>query len=77
MASGDYILDRPIGDTGSIWLAVLSFFLPLLGLIAAQIYRSKNYIRNYKQCKKGAIIGLIFLGVVILIFLILLGLSLI
>ena len=77
MASGDYILDRPIGDTGSIWLAVLSFFLPLLGLIAAQIYRSKNYIRNYKQCKKGAIIGFIFLGVVILIFLILLGLSLI
>ena len=77
LASGDYILDRPIGDTGTVWLAVFSFFLPLLGLLAAAIYRSKNYIRNYKQCKKGSIFGLIFLAVVIVIFIILLVLSLI
>ncbi|MBO4871796.1 MAG: ATP-binding cassette domain-containing protein [Lachnospiraceae bacterium] len=72
LTGSNYILDRPIHDTGSIWLGILSFFLPILGLIAAAIYKSKNYIRNYKMCKKGALIGLGILGGIILIFLILL-----
>ncbi len=55
---GEYILDAPLNDTGSIWLTVLSFFLPLLGLIGAFIYRRFNYIRNYKACLKGALIGI-------------------
>ena len=53
------ILSAPIHDTGNVWLTVLSFFLPILGLVAAFIFRKKNYIRNYKKCKKGAIVGLL------------------
>ncbi len=68
----NFILDRPIHDTGNIWLGILSFLLPIFGLIAAGIFKRKNYIRNYKVCKKGALICLGLLGAVILIFLILL-----
>ena len=62
------ILEHPIHDTGSKWLAILSFFLPLLGLIGAFIYRKINYIRNYKACLKGALIGFATIGVVIAFF---------
>ncbi len=62
---GEYILDAPVHDTGSKWLAILSFFLPLLGLIGGFIYRHFNYIRNYKACLKGALTGLAVIGVVI------------
>ncbi|MBQ6588044.1 MAG: ATP-binding cassette domain-containing protein [Butyrivibrio sp.] len=63
------ILSTPIHDTGSLWLSILSFFLPVLGIVAAFIFRKMNYIRNYKRCKKGAIIGFIVLAVIILLFL--------
>ena len=53
------ILDTPLHDTGSIWYTVLSFFLPLLGLIAGLIFKKFNHIRNFKACRKGAIIGII------------------
>ena len=69
------ILEHPIHDTGSKWLAILSFFLPLLGLIGAVIYRKRNYIRNYKACKKGAVIGFITLGVILAIFVLLIVLA--
>ena len=69
------ILSAPIHDTGSVWLTILSFFLPVLGLIAAFIFRKKNYIRNYKKCKKGAVIGLLVLLAIIVIFAILLFLA--
>ena len=69
------ILEHPIHDTGSKWLAILSFFLPLLGLIGAVIYRKRNYIRNYKACKKGAVIGFITLGVILAIFVLLIILA--
>ena len=69
------ILEHPIHDTGSKWLAILSFFLPLLGLIGAVIYRKRNYIRNYKACKKGAVIGFITLGVILAIFVLLIALA--
>lgn len=62
----------PTHDTGSAWYAVVSFFLPIIGLIAAFIFKKHNYIRNFKSCKKGAIIGLIFRAVIIVIFLLLL-----
>ena len=65
---GESILDRPIHDTGSKWYSILSFFLPILGLIAGLLFKRKNYIRNYKKCKKGAIVGLIVIGVVLLLF---------
>ena len=69
------ILSAPIHDTGSVWLTILSFFLPILGLIAAFIFRKKNYIRNYKKCKKGAIIGLLVLLAIVVLFAILLILA--
>ena len=62
-------------DTGALWYSILSFFLPILGLIAAVIFRKCDYIRNYKACKKGAIIGLIVIAAIVVIFLLLLLLS--
>jgi len=70
------ILSAPIHDTGSKWYTFLSFLLPLLGIIAAPIFRHFNYIRNYKACKKGALVGFAVLGAVIAIFLLLLLMAL-
>lgn len=75
LVGSDYILDKPLHDTGNVWYGVLSFFLPILGLIAAMIFRSKNYIRNYKVCRKGALIGLGVLAAIVVIFLIFLFLA--
>ncbi len=66
--SGEFILDAPIHDTGSGWYKFLSFLLPIPGLIAGAIFKKKNYIRNYKACKKGALGGLITLGAVLALF---------
>ncbi len=62
------ILDAPLHDTGSFWYKLLSFLLPVLGLIAGAIFKKKRYYRNYKACKKGAIAGLITLGALIVLF---------
>lgn len=67
-ASRESILDTPVRDTGSKWFSVLSFLFPIFGLIAWPIFRKKNYIRNYKACKKGAIIGLCVIGAIIVLF---------
>ena len=66
--TGSDILDTPLHDTGSKWYVFFSFLLPLLGLIAGVVFRKFNYIRNYKACKKGAIAGLITIGVVLALF---------
>ncbi len=71
MAKEDEIALPPIHDTGSVWYVILSFILPILGIIAAPIFRKHNHIRNYKACKKGAIAGFIFIGVLIVLFLLL------
>ena len=65
-ASG--ILERPIHDTGSKWYGIASFFLPPIGLIAGWIFKKKNYIRNFKMCRKGAIAGLCTLAAIVAIF---------
>ena len=62
------ILERPIHDTGSKWYGIGSFFLPPIGLIAGWIFKKKNYIRNFKMCRKGAIGGLCTLAAIIAIF---------
>jgi oligopeptide transport system ATP-binding protein len=64
------IIERPLHDTGSLWYGILSFFLSILGLIGAVIFRHFNYIRNYKVCKKGAIAGLAVKCLIVLLFLI-------
>ena len=65
----DEFLAAPVHDTGSIWLGVISFFLPIIGIIAALIFKKNNYIRNYKVLKKGAIAGFIVIGVLIALLL--------
>ncbi|MCD8378814.1 MAG: ATP-binding cassette domain-containing protein [Lachnospiraceae bacterium] len=65
------ILSRPQHDNGGALLTVLSFLLPVIGLIAAFLFRRKNYIRNYKACKKGAIAGFVTLAVLIVLLLLL------
>lgn len=74
-ASEEGIQLPPVHDTGSFLYKLLSFFLPIPGLIAAFIFRRVNYIRNYKACKKGALAGLITLGAFVLIFLLLILLA--
>ena len=64
----DLILERPIHDTGSKWYGIGSFFLPPIGLIAGWIFKKKNYIRNFKMCRKGAIGGLCTLAAIVAIF---------
>ena len=72
-ASG--ILDTPIHDTGSIWYTLLSFILPLLGLIGGLVFKKFKHIRNYKACLKGAIAGFITFAAIIAIFCLLLVLA--
>ena len=64
-ASREVILDRPVHDTGSAWYAIFSFILPIFGLIAAYVFRRKNYIRNYKACRKGALSFFACIGVIV------------
>ena len=73
--TGDGILDHPIHDTGSKWYAILSFFLPLLGLIGAFVWKKFKHFRNYKSCLKGAIIGFAAIGAVIALFALMLVLA--
>jgi len=72
-ASG--ILDTPLHDTGSIWYSILSFILPLLGLIGGLVFKKFKHFRNYKACLKGAIAGIITFAAVIAIFALLLVLA--
>jgi len=74
-AAAEEFLIHPTHDTGSIWYAVISFLLPILGLIAAFLFKKYRHTRNYKMCRKGAIAGLVVIGVVILLFLLLLWLA--
>ena len=71
----EVILDRPLHDSGSFWFRFLAFLLPILCLIAGQVYKSKNYINNFKALKKGAIAGLIFRLVLLIIFVLLIVIS--
>lgn len=67
--SKEVILDRPVHDTGNAWYAILSFFLPIFGIIAAVLFLKRNYIRNYKACRKGVIAFAGFLGVCVALLL--------
>ncbi|MBQ9264464.1 MAG: ATP-binding cassette domain-containing protein [Clostridia bacterium] len=73
----DEFLQTPVHDTGSIWYTILSFFLPILGLIAAAIFKHFHHFRNQKMCKKGAIAGLILIAAVLVLFGIFLLLSIV
>ena len=68
LSSGEYILNAPVHDTGNKLYTVLSFFLPIIGIIVAMIFKKFNYLRNYKACKSGAIAGFILYAVIIVLF---------
>ncbi len=65
-------LQAPVHDTGSVWYTVLSFLLPIPGLIAGWLFKRHRHFRNYKACKKGAVLGLGLLAAVAVIFALLL-----
>jgi len=71
-AAEEEFLIHPTHDTGSIWYMVLSFFLPLLGLVGMFLFKKFRHTRNYKQCRKGTVAGLIVLAAILVIFLLLL-----
>lgn len=77
MADRDEFIAAPVHDTGSIWYTVLSFFLPLIGLIAMPFLRKRHYIRNYKAIRKGVIAGFSVFGVLIGLFILFLILAVI
>ena len=64
-------LVQPPNDTGSIWYVVLSFLLPILGLVGMFLFKKFRHIRNYKQCRKGTIAGFVMLGIILAVFLVL------
>lgn len=65
----EVILDTPVKDTGSNWYLLLAFFLPIIGLIMGAVFKKKNYIKNFKALKKGAIVGLCVRGAVVALYL--------
>lgn len=77
MSGGDYILEAPLHDTGSMWYSLLSFLLPIPGLIAGLIFKKRKYIRNFKACRRGALLSLGIIGALAVLFGVLLLVSLI
>lgn len=77
LATKEVILAAPVHDTGSFWFKFLAFLLPIIGLIAGLVYRKYNYMRNFNALKKGAIVGIIFRLVLVLLFILLLILAVI
>ena len=70
-------LSSPVHDTGNFLYAFFSFLLPVVGIIAAQVFKKKRYYRNYKACRKGAIIGFVLIIIILVLFLLLLLLAVI
>ena len=73
--SSSGLLDVPLHDTGSKWYSIASFFLPILGLPAAFIFKKFRHLRNYKACLKGALISFGTMGVIAALFCLLLLLA--
>ena len=65
-------LKAPVGDNGHVLYGVLGFFLPIIGIILAQVFKKKYYFRNFKMLKKWSIYGFIFWAVIVALFFILL-----
>jgi len=70
-------VNAPLHDTGSKWYVFLSFLLPLLGFLGGWLFKKKKHYRNFKACRKGAIAGLVFYGVILVLFAIFLVLAVI
>ena len=68
MPVAEEITPPPAGDTGSMLYSVLSFLLPVLGIIGALVFKKHNFMRNFKACKRGAIAGFAVLGIIVAVF---------
>ena len=55
----------PLHDTGSLGYTFGSFFLPILGVIGAILFKKYKHFKNAKACKKGAIAGFATLGALV------------
>ena len=58
----------PIHDTGSFWYKLISFILPLVGVIMFFLFKNKKHYRNARACLTGVKFGLITLAVILLLF---------
>ena len=70
--STEPIMETPLHDTGSLWYGIGSFLLPIPGLIAGAIFKHYKHFRNWKMCRKGALIGLGLLAAIVVLYLIVL-----
>ncbi len=62
------ILSKPLHDTGNKLYNLLGFFLPVVGLIMAFIFKKHNYMRNYQVLKKSSLAGLYVILAIIVLF---------
>ena len=64
--SGDQNNMQPAADGKSIGFAILSFFIPLIGIILFFVWKAQTPLKA-KSCLKGAIIGVIVYVVFVII----------
>lgn len=76
-AAEEQFLNAPIHDTGNRIYAILSFLLPIFGIILGQIFKVNRHYRNWKMCRKGAIAGFAVIGVIALLFILMLIMAII
>ncbi len=62
----------PVHDTGSVWYTLISFILPVLGLVGMLLFKKFKHNRNARACKSGTIAGFITLAAIAVLFVILL-----
>lgn len=62
------IFDTPLHDTGNVLYTIGSAVLPIAGLVAFPIFKRKKYIKNYKACRKGTIVGFAVRAAIVALF---------
>ena len=68
LTEDDIKLLAPLHDTGSIWYGIISFILPVLGLIGMLLFKKYKHLRNSKICRKGMLLGFGLLAAVLVLF---------
>lgn len=66
----NYITPQPNDDKTNIWLGILGFFIPLVGIILYFVYDKENHKRAMHSIK-GAVIGIITKLVITVVYLVL------
>ncbi|MBQ9119172.1 MAG: ABC transporter ATP-binding protein [Lachnospiraceae bacterium] len=72
LSAEDELMVNLVHDTGSKWYAILSFLLPILGIVGTLLFKKYKHMRNSRACKKGTIAGFITWAAILLIFALLL-----